>query len=108
MKSLLLARFFPALAVLALGLAVGGCTHDFAYNDPPAQHRTIPLAPVGATSPGIGGPGGNSMDTRATGTIASGEGDSPVGVTDPAGAPVIAPGVAPGSGTAGVHSGGRY
>ena len=108
MKSRFLARFSPVFAVVALGLAAGGCTHDFAYTEPSPAHRTIPLSPVGATSPGIGGPGGNSMDTRATGTIASGEGDSPVGVTNPAGAPVIAPGVSPGSGTTGVHSGGRY
>ena len=66
------------------------------------------MAPISAVSPGIGGPGGNSADTRATGTVASGEGDTPVGVTDPATAPVVAPGVAPGSGTADLRPGGRY
>ena len=108
MKFFLAAKFSPVAAALVLGLVTAGCTHDFAYSDPPPARRTIPLAPVGAASPGIGGPGGNSADTRATGTVASGQGDAPIGVTDPAEAPIVAPGVAPGSGTAGVHSGGRY
>ena len=97
--------FRPVAAVLILSLSAEGCTREDANNTP---RKPIPLAPVGATSPGIGGPGGNSADTRATGTIANGEGAPSVGVTNPAGAPVIAPGVSPGSGTAGVHSGGRY
>ena len=91
-----------AVALAVIVFAGAGCTRDTtAYNAP--RRRAIPLAPVGATSPGIGGPGGNSADTRATGTVASGEGDTPVGVTEPASAPVIAPGVAPGSGTAGAR-----
>ena len=112
-KTLYLMKFlsvffaYPLAAALALSLVGGGCTHDYAFNQP-TPRRTIPLAPTGAVGTGIGGPGGTSSDTRATGTIASGEGDSPIGVTDPASAPVVAPGVAPGSGTAGVHSGSRY
>lgn len=106
MKSNIVSLVRPACLVVVLCAVSAGCTRDgTAYNAP--NRRRIPLAPVGAVSPGIGGPGGNSADTRATGTIASGEGDSPIGVNDPASAPVVAPGVAPGTGTAGVH-GGRF
>ncbi len=106
MKSSFVFLVRPVLAVVVFCAVGAGCTRDdSAYNAP--NRRRIPLAPVGAVSPGIGGPGGNSADTRATGTVASGEGDSPIGVNDPASAPVVAPGVAPGSGTAGVRGGNR-
>lgn len=106
MKSSFASYLRPAAVVLVLCAAGAGCTRDDStYNAP--NRRRIPLAPVGAVSPGIGGPGGNSADTRATGTIASGEGDTPIGVNAPASAPVVAPGVAPGPGTVGVHGGGR-
>ena len=102
MKSFFVSSFFAVAVTVALAVAGAGCTHDdTAYQAP--RRRAIPLAPVGATSPGIGGPGGGSADTRATGTVASGEGDTPVGVTEPASAPVVAPGVAPGSGIAGAR-----
>ena len=102
MKSFFVSSFFAVVTAVALGVAGAGCTHDNAAYQAP-NRRPIPLAPVGATSPGIGGPGGASADTRAIGTVASGEGDTPVGVTEPASAPVVAPGVAPGSGTAGAR-----
>ncbi len=106
MKSRFIPFVCPVVAVVVLGALGAGCTRDdSAYNAP--VRRRIPLAPVGAVSPGIGGPGGNSADTRATGTIASGQGDRPLGVDAPASAPVIAPGVSPGSGTTGVRGGGR-
>ncbi len=106
MKSIFASFVRPAAAVVILCAVGEGCTRDdSAYNAP--NRRRIPLAPVGAVSPGIGGPGGNSADTRATGTIASGEGDTPIGVNDPASAPVVAPGVAPGSGTTGIRGGNR-
>lgn len=102
MKSFHVSSFCAVAVAVVLSVASAGCTRDdSAYNAP--KRRAIPLAPVGATSPGIGGPGGGSADTRATGTVASGEGESPMGVTQPARAPIIAPGVAPGSGTAGAR-----
>ena len=106
MKSFLAAPLCSIVAILAFCCSGAGCTREYTYSPP--NRRPIPLAPVGVTSPGIGGPGGNSSDTRATGTIASGEGDPAPGVVDPASAPVDTAGVAPASGTAGVHSGGRY
>ena len=102
MKPILSSFFSAVIAAAILGLTGVGCTRDnTAYQEP--KRRAIPLSPVGATSPGIGGPGGSSADTRATGTVASGEGDQPIDVTDPASAPVVAPGVAPGSGVAGAR-----
>ena len=102
MKLILSSCFSAVIAAAILGVTGVGCTRDNStYQEP--RRRAIPLSPVAATSPGIGGPGGASVDTRATGTVASGEGEQPVGVTDPASAPVVAPGVAPGSGTAGAR-----
>ena len=66
-------RFASGAAVLTLALAVVGCSHFQRETDP--AKRPIPPASVGAASPGIGGPGGDSMDTRAVGTVATGEGN---------------------------------
>ena len=110
MKSFLVSTLSPVVVALTLGAACGGCkSHDFSYSEPP-DRRTQPLAPISAVSPGIGGPGGDSADTRATGTVAAGQGDRPLGVTNAGTAPISAPGVVPanGTGTAGVRPGGQY
>ena len=108
MKSFFASTFYLVVVAVGLGAACGGCkSSDFSYSPPP-DRRAQPLAPVSAVSAGIGGPGGNSADTRATGTVASGQGDRPLGVTNPATAPIVAPGVAPGSGTSDLRPGGRY
>ena len=75
MKTILLSlRFGAGAAMLVLALAAAACTNSSAQ----ASRRPIPLAPVNVSSPGIGGPGGDSEDTRATGTVATGEGDEPL------------------------------
>ena len=74
----------------ALAVAVG-CTNQTTASNVPK--KPIPLAPVGVNSPGIGGPGGASEDTRAVGTVATGAGDEPLDVRSGV-APVTA---APGS-----------
>ena len=70
-------RLAPFAALLALSVAAGCTNNSTASNIP---KRPIPLAPVGVNSPGIGGPGGASEDTRAVGTVATGEGDEPLDV----------------------------
>ena len=67
-------RVSAGAAGLILALAVAACTHDSTA----VARKPIPLAPVGVASSGIGGPGGDSIDTRATGTVATGEGDQPL------------------------------
>ena len=69
-------RFASGAAVLTFLAAAVGCSH---FQPEPASDQTkrpIPLASVGAASSGIGGPGGDSADTRAVGTVATGEGNS--------------------------------
>ena len=67
-------RFASGAAVLTLTLfAAVGCSHFQRETD--STKRPIPPASVGVASSGIGGPGGASMDTRAVGTVATGEGN---------------------------------
>ena len=62
------------VVMLVLALAANGCKNG---SNATADRKPIPLAPVGVSSSGIGGPGGASMDTRAVGSVATGEGDQP-------------------------------
>ena len=87
MKSILICF---RVVVAAAALTAVGCKDSSTAGEP---KRPIPLAPVGVTSPGIGGPGGDSEDTRAVGSTATGEGDAPLESLSGA-APVTA---APGS-----------
>lgn len=93
---------FAAVALLT-GLSAVACTRDQAGNSTTGTPHRIPLAPVGVSSPGIGAPGAGSMDTRGTGTIATGQGDSPVADPVPGSVPVSAAGTSPGA-----RVGGRY
>lgn len=65
-----------AILALALGgLAAGGCQQGgggYAAD----QRDPIGPAPANISSPGIGAPGGQSIDTRGTGTVSSSEGDA--------------------------------
>lgn len=60
------------LAALALvaGCQQGGGGYSSAQRDP------IGPAPSNIASPGIGSPGGQSIDTRGTGTVSASEGDA--------------------------------
>ena len=59
---------------LALGWLAAGCQQTGGFT---ADHRDpIGPAPAGISSPGLGAPGGQSVDTRGTGTISSSEGDA--------------------------------
>lgn len=59
-----------ALGGLAAGCQQGGGGYTADQRDP------IGPAPANVSSPGIGAPGGQSIDTRGTGTISSSEGDA--------------------------------
>lgn len=85
--------------VLCLALSGFGCTHDQTGGTPgtTAERKRIPLAPVSAASAGIGAPGAGSMDTRGTGTIATGQGDDPINDPQPGAVPVSGAGVTPGA-----------
>ncbi len=61
------------------------------------ERRRIPLAPVSTFSPGIGAPGAGSADTRGTGTVATGEGDTPLADPDAGSVPVSGAGNTPGT-----------
>ena len=89
-------RFATRAAVLTLTLATLACTHPGTTNNVPL--KPIPPAPVGVASSGIGGSGGDSADTRAGGTVATGEGDQPMETRS---------GVAPITATPGTHATGR-
>ena len=95
----------PFAAALLLGFSLAGCVRDQPTGGAAGQPRRIPLAPIGAASPGIGGPGAGSADTRATGTIATGEGDTPLDTPSTGNVPASAAGVTPG---ASARSGSRY
>ena len=86
----------PCVIALSLGLSFAGCTRDQEGNSTTQTRRQIPLAPVGAASPGIGGPGAGSEDTRGTGTIATGEGDTPLDTPTNGNVPSSPAGVTPG------------
>lgn len=65
-----------AIGILALalgGLAVG-CQQSGGYAAD--QRDPIGPAPSNIASPGIGAPGGQSIDTRGSGTISASEGDA--------------------------------
>ena len=68
-------RLTSIAAGLALALAAAaGCKNG---SNATADRKPIPLAGAGAASSGIGAPGGDSADTRAVGSAATGEGDQP-------------------------------
>ncbi len=73
-------------ALAALSLALSGCAGTPAT---PAKAPTTPAATSASSgfSPGIGGPGGGSADTRSAGTIASSEGEGTL-MSEGAGSPV--------------------
>ena len=87
----------PCVAALLLSVSGAGCTRDQAGNSTTQERRRIPLAPIGAASPGIGAPGAGSADTRGTGTIATGEGDTPLDAPTTGSVPSSAAGVTPGT-----------
>lgn len=90
-------RLRPATLVLLLPvLGAVGCAQNGAVSDATPRRR-IPLAPVSAASPGIGAPGAGSMDTRGTGTVATGQGDSPLEDASPGSVPVSGAGTVPGA-----------
>ena len=67
---------------LALGGLAAGCQHgDGGYTAD--QRDPIGPAPTGIPSPGIGAPGGQSIDTRGTGSVASSEGEAALGPGTP-------------------------
>lgn len=59
---------------LALGGLTAGCQQGGGYAAD--QRDPIGPAPTGIASPGIGAPGGQSIDTRGSGSVASSEGDN--------------------------------
>lgn len=79
------------------GLFLTGCARDQAGNSTTLERRSIPLAPIGVASPGIGAPGAGSADTRGTGTIATGEGDTPLDTPTTGSVPASAAGTTPGT-----------
>ncbi len=98
MTNLVTFRPIFAVAVLLLGCSGIGCTHDQEMNGTAGTERKrIPLAPIGAASPGIGAPGAGSEDTRGTGSIATGEGDTPLGEPGTGSVPTSGAGPIPGA-----------
>ena len=81
----------PGVAGLALtlGLLAAGCQQSGGFTAD--QRDPIGPAPSGIASPGIGAPGGQSVDTRGTGTVSSSEGDA--SLTGPADAIASRPGI---------------
>ena len=81
------ASFRPLVsaAVLTLGLIGTGCVHDQGAGST-TERKRIPLAPIGAASPGIG-----------AGTIATGEGDTPLGEPGTGSVPTSGAGSVPGA-----------
>ena len=59
---------------LALGGLAAGCQHGGGYTAD--QRDPIGPAPANIASPGLGAPGGQSVDTRGTGTVSASEGDA--------------------------------
>ena len=95
-------------ASLLLFLGGTGCTQDKTYQSGTAERKRIPLAPIGSFSPGIGSPGAGSVDTRGTGTIATGEGDTPIAEPSSGSVPAAGAGNVPGAATVnGPRTGGR-
>ena len=76
------------LALVLGGLAAGCQQSGGGYAAD--QRDPIGPAPTGIPSPGIGAPGGQSIDTRGTGSVASSEGEATL--SGP-GTPIISPGV---------------
>ena len=72
---------------LALGSLAAGCKQGGGYSAD--QRDPIGPAPTGISSPGIGAPGGQSIDTRGTGSVASSEGEATL--TGPS-TPIVQPG----------------
>ena len=86
-----------SVTLLLLAFSVVGCVRDPQGNSTTQTRRRIPLAPIGAASPGIGAPGAGSEDTRGTGTIATGEGDTPLDAPTVGSVPVSGAGNVPGA-----------
>ena len=59
---------------LVSGVLAAGCQQGGGYTAD--QRDPIGPAPTGISSPGIGAPGGQSIDTRGTGSVASSEGEA--------------------------------
>lgn len=105
----IVAPFLPLCAAsLLFAAGMVGCAQDKTYQTGTAQRKNIPLAPIGAASPGIGAPGAGSADTRGTGTVATGEGDNPIAEPSTGSVPVAGAGNVPGATTVpGARNGGR-
>ncbi len=73
----------------SLTLALGGLAGCQQGGFSAEQRDPIGPAPAGIPSPGIGAPGGQSVDTRGTGSIAGSEGEATL-------AGPSTPGIAPG------------
>lgn len=72
-KHIVHAGTIGALALVAGGL-LAGCQQGSGFNS--TQRDPIGPAPSNIASPGIGSPGGQSIDTRGTGTVSASEGDA--------------------------------
>ena len=68
------ARWGAGCLALVLGGLAAGCQQSGGYAAD--QRDPIGPAPTGIASPGIGAPGGQSIDTRGTGSVASSEGEA--------------------------------
>ena len=68
------ARWAMGCLALATGSLAAGCQQGGGYAAD--QRDPIGPAPTGIASPGIGAPGGQSIDTRGTGSVASSEGEA--------------------------------
>ena len=72
-------KHFTRWGMVCLALALGGFAAGCQQNGggySADQRDPIGPAPTGISSPGIGAPGGQSVDTRGTGSVASSEGEA--------------------------------
>ncbi len=82
-----LTRWGIGCLALALGGLAAGCQQGGGYAAD--QRDPIGPAPTGIPSPGIGAPGGQSIDTRGTGSVASSEGEATLAGPS---TPIVSPG----------------